>query len=95
MVQEELGKLGCRIYNANIKELQDSKDSRYFSSLAQKISAEAENQARIDISEAKKKGVIGEKEREGITRQSVSEIESKTNVRYSLLLKKIKHSLCV
>lgn len=79
-VQSELAKLGLTIFNANIKELQDGPDSRYFKALAQKIAADAENQAKIDISEAKRKGDIGQKEREGDTRRQVIHIESATKV---------------
>jgi len=79
-VQVELDKLGLTVLNANIKELQDSAQSKYFSFLAQKVSAEAENQAKIDIAEARRRGNIGEKEREGTTRQRVSEIESQTAI---------------
>ncbi|KRX07136.1 hypothetical protein PPERSA_09350 [Pseudocohnilembus persalinus] len=79
-VQHELEKLGLFVVNANIKELQDSKDSRYFSYLSQKVSADAENQAKIDISEARKIGEIGEKLRQGEQRQRVIEIESQTQV---------------
>lgn len=79
-VQEELSKLGLTIFNANIKELQDGPDSRYFKALAQKIAADAENQAKIDISEAKKKGDIGQKEREGDTRRQVMQIEAETKI---------------
>jgi len=79
-VQVELDKLGLTIFNANIKELQDSAQSKYFSYLAQKISADAENQAKIDIAEARRRGNIGEKEREGTTRQRVSEVESQTAI---------------
>jgi len=77
-IEEELTNLGLTVYNANIKELQDSKDSKYFTSLAQKISADAENQAKVDIAEANKRGSIGQKEREGQTRQRTAEIESVT-----------------
>ena len=79
-VQIELDKLGLTVFNANIKELQDSEQSKYFSYLAQKISADAENQAKIDIAEARRKGNIGEKEREGTTRQRVSEINSQATI---------------
>jgi flotillin len=77
-VQEELDQFGLEIYNANIKELQDSKGSEYFSFLRQKKRSEAENRAKIDIAEAKKVGDIGEKEREAITRQQVIQIEAET-----------------
>lgn len=79
-VQVELDKLGLTVFNANIKELQDSAQSKYFSYLALKISADAENQAKIDIAEARRRGNIGEKEREGTTRQRVAEVESQASI---------------
>jgi len=79
-VQVELDKLGLTVFNANIKELQDSAQSKYFTYLAQKISADAENQAKIDIADAKRRGDIGQKEREGITRQRVAEVESNATI---------------
>ncbi len=80
-VHQELDKFGLSVFNANIKELQDSAQSKYFSFLAQKISADAENQAKIDISEAKRRGDVGAKEREGTTRQRVAEVESETKIK--------------
>lgn len=41
-VQKELLKIGLCIYNANIKELEDCQDSRYFFNMMQKKSSEAE-----------------------------------------------------
>lgn len=75
-----MSKLGLSVFNANIKELQDSNESKYFSFLSQKVSADAENQAKIDISEAKKIGEVGEKLRQGEQRQRIMEIESKTKI---------------
>jgi flotillin len=77
-VQEELNEFGLYIYNANIKELQDSQGSEYFAYIRQKKRSEAENRAKIDVSEAKKTGDIGQKEREAITRQQVATFESET-----------------
>ena len=75
-VQEELDQFGLKIYNANIKELQDYKGSEYFSFLRQKRRSEAENNAKIDVAEANKKGDIGKKEREAATRQEVAQFEA-------------------
>lgn len=80
-VQEELDQFGLIIYNANIKELQDSKGSEYFSFIRQKKRSEAENRAKIDIAEAKKTGDIGQKEREATTRQQVADYEAQTILR--------------
>ncbi len=80
-VQEELDQFGLFIYNANIKELCDSKGSEYFSFLRQKKRSEAENRAKIDIAEAKKTGDIGQKEKESTTRQQVATYEAETVLR--------------
>uniref|UniRef100_A0A6B2L568 Band 7 domain-containing protein n=1 Tax=Arcella intermedia TaxID=1963864 RepID=A0A6B2L568_9EUKA len=80
-VQEELNQFGLRIYNANIKELQDSPGSEYFSFLRQKKRSEAENRAKVDVAEAKKVGDVGQKEREAVTRQQIAHYEAETVLR--------------
>lgn len=79
-VQEHIDQFGLEIYNANIEELKDSDSSNYFTSLAQKIKAEAENRAKVEVAEQNKLGEIGSKEREGETRQRTSIIESDTTL---------------
>ncbi|OIT07817.1 flotillin-like protein 2 [Nicotiana attenuata] len=68
------------IYNANIKQLVDVEGHEYFSYLGQKTQMEAANQAKIDVAEAKMKGEIGAKEREGLTRQNAAKIDAETKV---------------
>jgi flotillin len=75
-VQTQLEQYGMTIYNANIEELTDSATSNYFKSLSQKIKADAESRAKIEVSEAHKLGQIGEKERLTETRNRVAELES-------------------
>lgn len=77
-VQEELKQFGLLIYNANIKELQDAPESKYFGFLMQKRLSQAENTAKVDVAEAKKNGDVGAKHRETETRQKVSIFESDT-----------------
>lgn len=77
-VQEELNQLGLLIYNANIKELEDGKESNYFHNMRQKKISEAENKAKVDIAEASKVGNIGHKERETDTRQRNAQLEANT-----------------
>lgn len=77
-IQQELNQLGLRIYNANIKELQDYGDSKYFHNMRQKKLAEAEYTAVIDIATAKKAGDIGQKEKETETRQIIANLEAAT-----------------
>nr|XP_009603138.1 flotillin-like protein 6 isoform X3 [Nicotiana tomentosiformis] len=79
-VQLELNQFGLLIYNANIKQLVDVEGHEYFSYLGQKTQMEAANQAKIDVAEAKMKGEIGAKEREGLTRQNAAKIDAETKV---------------
>uniref|UniRef100_A0A0V0IYM5 Flotillin-like n=1 Tax=Solanum chacoense TaxID=4108 RepID=A0A0V0IYM5_SOLCH len=79
-VQLELNQFGLLIYNANIKQLVDVQGHEYFSYLGQKTQMEAANQAKIDVSEAKMKGEIGAKEREGLTRQNAAKIDAETKI---------------
>ena len=76
-IQEELSQFGLKIYNANIKELQDAEGSEYFQYMRQKTRSQAESKAKIDISEAQKNADIGEKQRRVTTRIETSELESR------------------
>jgi flotillin len=75
-VQSELAQFGMIIYNANVKELQDAPGSEYFKYLRLKSHEGAINQAKVDVAQAKFKGAVGEKEREGEQRKATSKIES-------------------
>ncbi len=92
-VKSQLDQYGLEIYNANIEELKDSESSNYFRSLAQKIKAEAENKAKVEVAEQNKKGNIGSKEREAETRQRVAVVEAETalveNLRQQEILKSV------
>ncbi|XP_074276602.1 flotillin-like protein 3 isoform X2 [Silene latifolia] len=79
-VQLELDQFGLVIYNANIKQLEDMPGHEYFSYLGQKTQMEAANQAKIDVAEARKKGEIGSKLREGETLQNASAIDAETKI---------------
>ncbi|GAA0163039.1 hypothetical protein LIER_19009 [Lithospermum erythrorhizon] len=79
-VQLELNQFGLLIYNANIKQLVDIPGHEYFSYLGQKTQMEAANQARVDVSEAKMKGEIGSKLREGQTLQNSAKIDAETKI---------------
>lgn len=78
MVQEELEQFGLKIFNANVKELQDHEGSEYFTFMRQKTREGAMNQSRIEVAEARKTGQIGEKTAEGICRMQVAKIEADT-----------------
>lgn len=58
-VQEELNQFGLRIYNANVKELQDTAGSEYFKFLSRKAHEGASNQAKVDVANACMMGEIG------------------------------------
>nr|XP_043623051.1 flotillin-like protein 1 [Erigeron canadensis] len=79
-VQLELNQFGLLIYNANVKQLVDVPGHEYFSYLGQKTQMEAANQAKIDVSEAKMKGEIGSKLREGQTQQNAAKIDAETKI---------------
>ncbi|RAK95187.1 flotillin domain protein [Aspergillus ibericus CBS 121593] len=79
-VQNELQQFGLMIYNANVKELQDTPGSEYFAFLSRKAHEGALNQAKIDVAEARMKGEIGEAEKQGRTKQEISKIDADTAV---------------
>lgn len=79
-VQSELQQFGLKIYNANVKELQDTPGSEYFTLLSRKAHEGALNQAKIDVAEARMKGQIGEAEKQGRTKQEISKIDAETAV---------------
>lgn len=79
-VQKDLDKFGLYIYNANVKQLVDVRGHEYFSYLGQKTQQGAVNQAKVDVAEARMKGEIGAKEREGLTRQNAAKVDAETKV---------------
>ncbi|WOL09789.1 hypothetical protein Cni_G18542 [Canna indica] len=79
-VQLELNQFGLVIYNANVKQLVDVRDHEYFSYLGQKTQQEAANQAKVDVAEARMKGEIGSKVRDGQTKQNASKIDAETKI---------------
>ncbi|XP_057434437.1 flotillin-like protein 4 [Lotus japonicus] len=80
MVQLELNQFGLLIYNANVKQLVDVPGHEYFSYLGQKTQMEAANQAKVDVAEARMKGEVGAKLREGQTLQNAAKIDAETKV---------------
>ncbi|KAJ0969020.1 hypothetical protein J5N97_021897 [Dioscorea zingiberensis] len=79
-VQLELNQFGLLIYNANVKQLVDVQGHEYFSYLGQKTQQEAANQAKVDVSEARMKGEIGSKKRDGQTLQNAAKIDAETKI---------------
>ncbi|KAL7594705.1 hypothetical protein Lser_V15G28146 [Lactuca serriola] len=79
-VQPELNQFGLWIYNANYKQLADVPGHEYFTYLGQKAQMEATSQATVDVAEAKMKGDVGSKLREGQTLQNAAKIDSETKI---------------
>lgn len=79
-VQKELEQFGLCIYNANVKELQDTPGSEYFSFLSRKAHEGALNQAKVDVADARMRGEVGEAEKLGKTKQEVAKINAATAV---------------
>lgn len=79
-VQKELDQFGMRVYNANVKELQDMGDSKYFESLARKAHEGAQSQAQVDVANARMIDRVGEAEKEGETKQKIAKINAHTAV---------------
>lgn len=76
-IEKELEPLGLVVINSNIKELQDTEGSEYFTYRRKKATEGAMNNAKIEVAEAKKIGDIGEKERQTETRINVAQLEAK------------------
>ncbi|KAL4650792.1 hypothetical protein ACB092_01G113800 [Castanea dentata] len=79
-VQLELNQFKLLIYNANVKQLVDVRGHEHFSYLRQKTQMEVANQAKVDVAEARMKGEIGSKSREGQTLQNAAKIDAKTKI---------------
>ncbi|MCO5565204.1 hypothetical protein L7F22_018877 [Adiantum nelumboides] len=79
-VQLELNEFGLHIYNANVKQLVDVPGHEYFSFLGQKTQQEAANTAKVAVAEAKYKGDVGAKERQGLTQQNEAKVNAETKV---------------
>lgn len=79
-VQSELEQFGLQIYNANVKELQDSANSDYFATLSRKAHEGALNQAKIDVADARARGEIGEAEKQSHAKQAIAKIYASTAV---------------
>lgn len=75
-VQKDLDQFGLEIHNANIEEMHDTEGNSYFENLKMKALEGANTQSRIAVSEARKEGNIGEKEREVITRKQQAVLEA-------------------
>lgn len=78
-VEELLKAFGLHVANCNIAEMKDlDNENKYFYNLKQKALEQASNQAKIDIAEEKKKGNVGEKQRNLDAEVLMKEIEATT-----------------
>jgi flotillin len=66
--------------NANVKELHDSEGSQYFNYMRQRAIEGANNQAKVEVAQARMTGDIGEREKIGLTRQRVAQIDAETAI---------------
>jgi flotillin len=75
-IEEDLQKLGLRIFNANIKEMADfDSDNKYFEYRKQRAIETANYEAQVQVAEAKKIGEIGVQERLRDTRIARAEMD--------------------
>lgn len=80
-IQEHLRDLGLKVYNANIREMGDyDPDNQYFEYRKQKAIQSANYEAKVEVSEAKKQGEIGMKEREKDTVIAVATLNMETKL---------------
>ncbi|KAI9717845.1 MAG: hypothetical protein M1828_007084 [Chrysothrix sp. TS-e1954] len=79
-VQSEMDQFGLRIYNANVKELEDTADSQYFTYQGRKAHEAALNQAKIDVAEARTRGEIGECDQQSRSKQERAKIDAQTAI---------------
>lgn len=79
-IQSDLNQFGLKIFNANIRELEDTPGSEYFLYLRQKTRAGAENESKIAIADANNKGAVGQAAKSADTRVITSMITAKANL---------------
>jgi flotillin len=66
--------------NANVKELHDTEGSEYFKFMRKRATEGAEAQAKVEVAHARMTGEIGEREKQGLTKQRISQIEAQTAI---------------
>ena len=77
-VQKDLDLFGVAIFNANIEEMKDMPGNSYFEFRKKRAIESANNEARVDVAEALKKGEIGEKENQAIASQTIAKVDAET-----------------
>jgi len=80
-IQAHLEPLGLKVYNANIKEMGDyDANNKYFEYRKQRAIESANYDAQISVSEARKTGEIGVKERQRDTAIAVASLNMETKL---------------
>eukprot|EP01086_Lenisia_limosa_P007064 TRINITY_DN26406_c0_g1_i1.p1 TRINITY_DN26406_c0_g1~~TRINITY_DN26406_c0_g1_i1.p1 ORF type:complete len:461 (+),score=158.24 TRINITY_DN26406_c0_g1_i1:87-1469(+) len=75
-IQADLDLFGLVIFNANIEEMSDMQGSEYFKYRRMKALEGAVNDSRVEVAEARRRGDIGEKEKQAQARKEVARIEA-------------------
>jgi len=75
-IAEELEENGFQATSANISDIADPPGVDYFKNLMRKATSEANTKSSIDVAEAEKTRIVGEKNREVETRQQQSTLEA-------------------
>ncbi|SEQ54171.1 flotillin family protein [Neolewinella agarilytica] len=77
-VGEELHKVGLRLINVNVTDIQD--ESGYISALGQEAAAKAINEAKVKVANERRTGEIGQKEAEQDQRTKVADADSRAAI---------------
>ena len=91
-VDNELNKFGLEIHNANIEELKDTGDSKFFHYSAQRALEAKTNEARIAVAEKTKLGTVGEEQYNAETRQEVAKFKQIAQVTENERMREIVES---
>lgn len=84
-IQEDLHKLGLKIYNANIQEMADFDDkNKYFEYRKKRAIETANYEAQKDVAKARRDGEIGVKEQERDTRIKIAEMDAEAKTKENL-----------
>lgn len=87
-VHGELGQFGLMVYNANVKELEDTAGSEYFKFMRLKAHESAHNKAIVDVAQAQAEGNIGQQREQARAAKEVALINAETSVTQTDLKKR-------
>lgn len=86
-VHAELGQFGLMVYNANVKELEDTPGSEYFKFMRLKAHESAHNRAVVDVAQAQAEGNIGQQQEQSRAAKMVAQIKADQSVTETSLKK--------